>query len=199
MCLKEVMRLINIIWFILIGIGIIFGVITGNGEVLSKAIMNSTQSSVKLVISLAGMMSLWCGVMKIAQKSGITDKLAIPLKPILRFLFKDASKSKDAMGSMILNLTSNMLGLSNAATPFGIKTMEELQKINKNKDTATNDMALFLVINAACIQLVPTSVISMRAACGSSNPGVIIIPAIITTGTAAIMGVIYCKILEKFF
>ncbi|KEH98271.1 nucleoside recognition domain-containing protein [Clostridium massiliodielmoense] len=191
--------MINIIWFVLLGIGIVFGLVTGNGEVLSKSIISSTQSSVKLVIGLVGMMSLWCGVMKIAQKSGITEKLAIPLKPLLRFLFKDASKSKDAMGSMIMNLTSNMLGLSNAATPFGIKTMEELQKINPKKDTATNDMALFLVLNAACIQLVPTSVISMRAACGSQNPGFIILPAIMTTGIAAIMGVVYCKILEKFF
>ncbi len=191
--------MINIIWFVLLGIGIVFGLATGNGEVLSKSIISSTQSSVKLVIGLVGMMSLWCGVMKIAQKSGITEKLAIPLKPLLRFLFKDASKSKGAMGSMIMNLTSNMLGLSNAATPFGIKTMEELQKLNPKKDTATNDMALFLVLNAACIQLVPTSVISMRAACGSQNPGVIIFPAIMTTGIAAIMGVVYCKILEKFF
>src|SRR3712207_6829042 len=137
--------MINVIWFVLLGIGIVFGLATGNGEVLSKSIISSTQSSVKLVIGLVGMMSIWCGVMKIAQKSGITEKLAVPLRPLLRFLFKDASKSKGAMGSMIMNLTSNMLGLSNAATPFGIKTMEELQKLNPKKDTATNDMSLFLV------------------------------------------------------
>jgi spore maturation protein A len=109
------------------------------------------------------------------------------------------SKNEIAMGSILLNLTSNMLGLSNAATPFGIKAMEELQKVNPEKDTATNDMALFLVINAACIQIIPTSIISMRAACGSQNPGSIIIPAAIATGIAAIMGIIYCKVLEKFF
>ncbi|MFU0825763.1 nucleoside recognition domain-containing protein [Clostridium sp.] len=191
--------MINIIWFFLLGFGIIFGLVTGKGEVLSKSVISSTEASVKLVIGLAGMMSLWSGIMKIAQKSGITDKIAVVLRPILRLLFKDAPKNKDAMGSILLNLTSNMLGLSNAATPFGIKAMEELQKLNPEKDTATNDMALFLVLNAACIQLVPTSIISMRAACGSTNPGIVIIPAMITTGTAAIMGIIYCKILEKFF
>lgn len=191
--------MINIIWFFLLIVGIIFGLITGNGEIISKAVISSTEASVKLIIGLIGMMSLWCGIMKIAQKSGMTDKIATVLKPILNLIFKDVSKNKNAMGSILLNLTSNMLGLSNAATPFGVKAMEELQKVNPNKDTATDDMALFLVLNAACIQLIPTSVISMRAACGSNNPGIIIVPAIITTGVAAIMGIIYCKILQKIF
>ncbi|MCY6484894.1 spore maturation protein [Clostridium aestuarii] len=191
--------MINIIWFFLLSFGIIFGLATGKGELISQAIMSSTEKSVELIIGLIGMMCLWSGIMKIAQKSGITEKLAKVLTPVLKFLFKDVSKNKNAMGSILLNLTSNMLGLSNAATPFGIKAMEELQKVNPKKDTATDDMALFLVINAACIQLIPTSVISMRAACGSKNPGMIIIPAILTTGIAAIMGVVYCKILQKFF
>lgn len=191
--------MINFIWFFLLIFGIIFGLVTGKGAIISNSVITSTESSVKLIIGLVGMMCLWSGVMKIAQRSGITEKLAKLLKPILKILFKDVSKNENAMGSVLLNLTSNMLGLSNAATPFGIKAMEELQKTNPNKDTATDDMALFLVINAACIQLIPTSVISMRAACGSKNPGVIIIPAILATGIAGVMGIIYCKILEKFF
>ncbi|MCY6355246.1 nucleoside recognition domain-containing protein [Clostridium sp. ZS2-4] len=191
--------MINIIWFFLLIFGIIFGLATGKGDIISKSIIDSTENSVQLLIGLIGMMCLWSGVMKIAQRSGITGKLAKLLKPLLNLLFKDVSKNENAMGSILLNLTSNMLGLSNAATPFGIKAMEELQKVNSNKDTATNDMALFLVINAACIQIIPTSIISMRAACGSKNPGIIIVPAIIATGIAAIMGIIYCKVLEKFF
>ncbi|MCY6960528.1 nucleoside recognition domain-containing protein [Clostridium brassicae] len=191
--------MINYIWFFLMISGIVFGLVTGKGGIISKSIITSTESSVKLIIGLIGMMCLWSGIMKIAQKSGITEKLAKLLRPILNLIFKDVSRNKNAMGSILLNLTSNMLGLSNAATPFGIKAMEELQKTNPNKDTATDDMALFLVINAACIQIIPTSVISMRAACGSKNPGVIILPAIIATGIAAVMGIIYCKILEKFF
>ena len=98
-----------------------------------------------------------------------------------------------------MNLTANMMGLSNAATPFGIKAMEEMQKNNKNKDTASNDMALFLVLNAACIQFLPTTVISIRAAYNSQNPAIIILPAIIATGTAAFLGVVYCKILQRYF
>ena len=112
---------------------------------------------------------------------------------------KDAVKNDKALGAMVMNITSNMLGLSNAATPFGIKAMEELEKDNKNKGVATNDMALFLVLNTAAIQLIPTSVISIRAACGSANPAIIIGPAIVATGSAAIMGVIYCKILQRYF
>ncbi len=98
-----------------------------------------------------------------------------------------------------MNLTANMMGLSNAATPFGIRAMEEMDRLNPNKGTTTNDMSLFLVLNAACIQIVPTTIISIRAACNSMNPGVIIVPAIISTTVAAIVGVCSCKLLERYF
>lgn len=191
--------MINVIWFFILVCGILFGLITGNAEILSKAIVTSTESTVKLIIGLAGMMCLWCGVMRIAEKSGLTGELAKVLRPILRRIFKEAGKDEQAMGAMVMNLTANMMGLSNAATPFGIKAMEEMQRLNRDKDTASNDMALFLVLNAACIQFVPTTVISIRAACNSSNPGAIIIPAVLATGTAAVTGVIICKILQKYF
>jgi len=190
---------INYIWFFILVFGIIFGLITGKADVLSKSIVASTENTVTLVIGLLGIMCLWCGVMKIAEKSGLTNKIAKLLKPILRLLFKDAARDEKALGAIVLNLTSNMFGLSNAATPFGIKAMEEMDKLNKDKGTASNDMALFLVLNAACIQFVPTTVISIRAACKSHNPGVIIIPAIVATGTAALVGVIACKILQRYF
>jgi len=190
---------INYIWFFIIIIGVGFGIITGRGDIVSKAIVNSTGSTVELTMQLVGLMCLWCGVMKIAEKSGLTYKVSKVLKPLLKMLFKESSNNPSVMEPMIMNLTSNMMGLSNAATPFGIKTMESMEKANINKGTATNDMARFLVLNAACIQFVPTSVISIRAACGSHNPGIIIIPAIITTGIAAIMGMIYCSILEQYF
>lgn len=191
--------MINYIWFFILAFGIIFGLITGRADILSKSIISSTENTVTLVIGLLGIMCLWCGVMKIAEKSGLTDKIAKLLKPILRLLFKDAAKDEKALGAIVLNITSNMFGLSNAATPFGIKAMEEMDRLNKKKGTASDDMALFLVLNAACIQFVPTTVISIRAACKSHNPGVIIVPAIVATGTAAIVGVIVCKILQRHF
>lgn len=191
--------MINIVWFFILAFGILFGIITGRGTEVSKAIVASTDSTVKLVIGLAGIMCLWCGIMKIAERSGLTDKLARVLKPILRVLFKDAAKDEKAMGAIVMNLTANMMGLSNAATPFGIKAMQELKRLNTSSDTASDDMALFLVLNAASIQLFPTTVISIRAAVGSSNPAETVVPAIITTTTAALFAVILCKILEKHF
>lgn len=191
--------MINYVWFIIFVFGIVFGVLTGRGEIVSKAIMNSTLSTIELTIKLLGYMCLWCGIMKIAERSGLTEILGKVLKPLLKLIFKDSSKDAKVMTPMIMNLTSNIMGLSNAATPFGIKTMEAMEKKNNKKGVATNEMARFLVLNAACIQIVPTSVISIRAAAGSNNPGIIIIPAIITTGVAAVMGILYCKILEKYF
>lgn len=191
--------MINIVWFLILVIGIGYGVFNGNGEVVSKAIVSTTSSTVELIIGLVGMMCLWCGVMKIAERSGLTDKLARVLKPILRLIFKDAGKDEKALGAIVMNLTANMFGLSNAATPFGIKAMEEMDRLNKNKEVASNDMVLFLILNAACIQFVPTTVVSIRAACNSQNPGAIIFAALCTTTFASILGVTLCKLLQKYF
>ncbi|MDU1824472.1 nucleoside recognition domain-containing protein [Clostridium sp.] len=191
--------MINYIWFILIFLGILVAIFTGNGAEISTTIVESADSTVKFIIGLVGIMCFWCGVMKIAEKSGLTQKLARLMKPLLKFLFKDSGKDEKALGAIVMNLTANMMGLSNAATPFGIKAMEEMDRLNPNKGRASNDMALFLVMNAACIQLVPSTIISIRAAAGSSNPGAIILPAILSTASAAIVGVICCKILQRYF
>lgn len=191
--------MINYIWFGLIAIGIFLGIAKGDGEALSKAIIGSTENTVALIIGLTGIMCLWCGVMRIAEKSGLTNKISKALLPVLRIIFKDASKSENAMGAMVMNITSNMMGLSNAATPFGIKAIVELDKINPKKGVATNGMALFLVLNSACVQFVPTTIISLRAAEGSKNPALIIIPAFIASLSAAILGIVYCKILQRYF
>lgn len=191
--------MINIIWFLILVIGIGYGVFNGNGEMVSKAIVSSTSSTVELIIALVGMMCLWCGVMKIAEKSGLTDKLAKVLKPVLRLIFKEAGRDEKALGAIVMNLTANMFGLSNAATPFGIKAMEEMDRLNRDKEVASNDMVLFLVLNAACIQFVPTTVVSIRAALNSQNPGAIILAALCTTTFASILGVLLCKLLQKHF
>lgn len=191
--------MINYIWFIMVFFGLLVGIFTGNGEAISKSILTSIDSTVTFIISLVGLMCFWCGVMKVAEKSGFTEKLAKLMKPILKIIFKEAAKDEKALGAIVMNITANMMGLGNAATPFGIKAMEEMDRLNSEKGRASNDMALFLVLNAACIQLVPSTVISIRAAAGSANPGVIILPAIISTGIAAIVGVICCKILQRYF
>ena len=174
--------MINYIWFIMIFFGLIIGIFTGNGEGMSNAIISSINSTVTFIIGLVGLMCFWCGVMKVAQNSGFTEKLAKLMKPILKIIFKDAAKDEKVLGAIVMNITANMMGLGNAATPFGIKAMEEMDRLNTKKGVASNDMALFLVLNAACIQLVPSTVLS-----------------IISTGTAAIVGVICCKILQRYF
>ena len=191
--------MINYIWFVMIFLGLIVGIFTGNGEGISNAIIGSIDSTVSFIIGLVGLMCFWCGVMKVAEKSGFTEKLAKLMKPILKLIFKESAKDEKALGAIVMNITANMMGLGNAATPFGIKAMEEMDRLNNEKGRASNDMALFLVLNAACSQLVPSTVLSIRAAAGSTNPGVIILPAIISTGTAAIVGVICCKILQRYF
>lgn len=191
--------MINYIWFFLIFLGVLVGILTGNGEVISKAIINSSGNTVTFVIELTGIMCFWCGVMKVAENSGLTEKISKLLKPILKLIFKEAAKDEKALGAIVMNLTANMMGLSNAATPFGIKAMEEMDKLNKDKDVASNDMALFLVLNATCIQLIPSTIISIRAACNSANPGIIILPTLVSTATAAIVGVLCCKILQRYF
>lgn len=191
--------MINYIWFIMIFLGLLVGLITGNGEGLSKAIVGSVDSTVQFMIGLVGLMCFWCGVMKVAEKSGLTKKLSKFLRPVLKLIFKDAAKDEKALGAIVMNITANMLGLGNAATPFGIKAMQEMDRLNKDKEKASNDMALFLVLNAACIQLVPTTIISIRAATGSTNPGIILLPAIVASTIAAVVGVISCKILQKYF
>ena len=183
----------------MIFLGLIVGIFTGNGEEMSNTIVSSINSTITFTIGFIGLMCFWCGVMKIAQNSGFTEKLAKIMKPILKLIFKDASKDEKALGAIVMNITANMMGLGNAATPFGIKAMEEMDRLNSDKSIASNDMALFLVINSACIQLIPSTVLSIRAAAESTNPGIIIIPSIISTGTAAIVGVICCKILQRYF
>ena len=191
--------MIYYIWFIMVFLGLVVGIFTGNGEAISQSILTSIDSTVTFIISLVGLMCFWCGVMKVAEKSGFTEKLAKLMKPILKLIFKEAAKDEKALGAIVMNITANMMGLGNAATPFGIKAMEEMDRLNNEKGRASNDMALFLVLNAACIQLVPSTVISIRAAAGSTNPGIIILPAIISTGVAVIVGVICCKILQRYF
>jgi len=191
--------MINYIWFFLIFCGILVGLLSGNGETISKAIINASGNTVTFIIELTGIMCFWCGVMKVAENSGLTEKISKLLKPVLKLIFKEAAKDEKALGAIVMNLTANMMGLSNAATPFGIKAMEEMDRLNRDKETASNDMALFLVLNATCIQLIPSTIISIRAACNSANPGIIILPTLVSTATAAIVGVLCCKILQRYF
>lgn len=190
--------MINYIWFFMIGSGLIYSLIGNNGDKISKSIVDSTSLTVTLIISLIGVMCLWCGIMRIAEESGLTKKLASILRPMLRLLFKEKNNEK-VMGPVVMNLTANILGLGNAATPFGIKAMEELDVVNENKHVASNDMALFLVLNANCIQLFPTTILSIRSMAGSVDHSGVMLGIIVTTFLTSIISIIICKLLQRVF
>ena len=165
---------------------------------VTNSALDYAGTAVNISLGLIGIMALWLGVMKVAEDAGLIAIIANWLKPITKRLFPDIPHDHPAMGSMIMNISANMLGLGNAATPFGLKAMEELEKLNPNKGTATNAMCTFLVINTAGLTLIPATAIAVRAAAGSSEPAIIIGTSIFGAACATTAGLISAKILEKF-
>jgi spore maturation protein A len=165
------------------------------GQVTSSA-LNAAGDAVKIAIGLIGIMALWLGVMRVAEEAGLTKIIARMVKPLTRWLFPSIPEDHPAISAMIMNIAANMLGLSNAATPLGLKAMEELDKLNPEKGTATDDMCTFLVINTSAITLIPATAIAIRASIGSGNPQMIIIPSIIAATCATIVGLTVVKTIQ---
>lgn len=192
--------MINIIWYIMLMISIVAFLVKGDLAGITDTITFSAEHSIELLIGLAGIMAIWSGIMKICEKSGMVEHVSKLLSPMLKILFPGLNrKSPKAMGNIIMNISTNMMGLSNAATPFGVKAMEELQNINKDKEKASDYMVTFLIVNAACIQILPTTVISIMAGLKGSNPTVIIVPCMIATSIALAAGLLSCAVLKRFF
>ena len=180
---------INLVFVGFIAASIIFAAYTNNMEAVTKASFESAKTAVSLAINLIGVMALWLGLVRVLEAGGLMYTLAKYLKPLMIKLFPDVPPTHPAMGAMILNISANMLGLGNAATPFGIKAMVELNKINPFKGTATNAMCLFLAINTSSIALFPLGVIGVRAAANSEDPAGIWLPTLIATLLSTIVGV----------
>lgn len=189
--------MLNIIWPIFIIISYVYAICVGNISNLNNSIFESCKSAVDLSITFLGTMCLWTGVMNIAKKTTLITKLANGLGPIMKILFPDIKKEEEAYGEISMNMVANILGLGNAATPLGLKAMKTMQKKNLKKDTLSNSMAMFIIINTASIQIIPTTVIAIRTSLGSNNPTAIILPVWIATIGAAVVGVITAKILMK--
>ena len=188
----------NYIWFFIILISIISAIYTGKIDDVVNSIMTGAKKSIEVALYLAGIMAFWLGIMKIAEKSGLVSTIAKILKPIAHKLFPSIPENNPAIGDIAMNFTANAFGLGNAATPIGIKAMTELQKLNKNKEVASNDMCTLLAMNTAGWQLVPTTVIAVLVANGAKNPTEIVLPTLIVTTIAFISAIIAVKILEKF-
>jgi spore maturation protein A len=190
---------LNIIWPAFIIISVIYALGTGNIENVSNGIFDSAKSAVELTITFFGTICLWNGIMEIAKQTTLIQKLTKGLKPFIHFLFPEMKQNKQAEEEISMNVVANLLGLGNAATPLGLKAMQTMQKENMKKDTLTNSMAMFIVINTASLQLIPTNVIAIRSSLESNSPSSIILQVWVATIVAAIVGITATKILMKRF
>lgn len=189
--------MLNILWPIFIILSFIYALISGNVSKVNEGIFNSLTDAVELSLTFLGTICLWNGIMSIAKKTSLIKKMTDFLKPFINFLFPDLKNNENVKQEISMNMIANILGLGNAATPLGIKAMKTMQKENKQKDTLTNSMMMFIVINTASIQLIPTNVIAIRMSLNSQNPTMIILPVWIATIIAAVVGIVFTKILIK--
>lgn len=191
--------MINWIWMGLIVIGILAGALDGQEGLkkVTEGAMKSANTAVELSIGLVGVMAMFLGLMKIAEEAGLVQVLAKVMAPIMKRLFPEVPADHPAMGAMMMNMAANVLGLGNAATPLGLKAMQELQKLNPYKHTASNAMCMFLAINTSSVQLVAGTVIALRIAAGSTNPTSIIGPTLVATSIGTVFAIFITKVFEK--
>ena len=199
----------NYLWGGMLLLGILYGAFTGNLSQVTESILDSAKEAVTLCISMAGITGFWCGLMKIAEHSGLIEKITEKIRPLLRFLFPGLPGNHRAGEAISLNMIANFLGLGWAATPAGLKAMEELGRLEddrragkapgpvREQGTAGNEMCTFLIVNISSLQLIPVSVIAYRSQYGSVNPAGIIGPAILATAVSTAAAVLFCRIMER--
>jgi spore maturation protein A len=188
----------NTVWLVVVCLSIIFAAINGRIDGFTKAMFEAGKAAVEVCLYLVGIVSLWLGLTKILEDAGLIYKLSNFFRPAISFLFRNIPEGHPAITSITLNLLANLFGLGNAATPLGIKAMEDLQTLNTEKDTITFEMMLFIVINTSSIQLIPFTVIGLLASYGSRNPNAVILPTLIATviSSATAVGILY--LFKKF-
>jgi len=189
---------VNYVWTILIVGGILVAAFTGRVEAVTSSALDSVKVAVELALGLIGVMAFWLGLMKIAEKAGLVKIIARILRPILKRIFPEVPAEHPAMGSMLANIAANMLGLGNSATALGLRAMQDLQKINTDKESASNSMATFLAINTSSVTLIPATVIAIRVSAGSTAPTEILGPVLVATGVSTTVAIIVSKFLQRF-
>lgn len=182
--------MLNYIWLALLLSGIAVAAINGNIEVVTQTALQSANDAVAICINLIGVMCLWLGIMRIGEKAGLIEALSRLVRPIMVRLFPSVPSDHPALGAIIMNLSANILGLGSAATPFGLKAMQELQKLNGGRKQASEAMCTFLALNTSCITLIPATIIAVRVNFNSANPTEIVGPTIFATGCSMIMAVL---------
>ena len=190
--------MLNYLWLGMIVVAVVLAGIQGNLDRLTTEALQAAQDSVlKIAFPLLGLTVFWLGLMRLAERAGLIQALARRLRPLLRWIFPEVPEDHPAMGSMVLNMAANMLGLNNAATPLGLRAMEDLQKLNPHPDTATNAMCMFLALNTSSLQLIPTTAISLLAAAGSKQPTAVVGTALMATTISTLVGFAAAKWLQN--
>lgn len=189
----------NYIFFILIALSIILGILNGTLENVVNSMLTACNTAVKISFSLIGIMAFWLGIMRLAEKSGLVIIISKALKPIAKMLFKDIPPEDPAVGDIAMSVTANALGLTNAATPIGLKVMQELQKNNPEKESASDSMCMFLGMSTAGFQIIPATVIAILIGAGAKNPTEIILPTLIVTTLSFITAIAAALILQKLW
>ncbi len=211
--------MMNYIWGGMLIIGIIFGVVTGNMQAVTDAVLQSSKEAITLGISMLGIVAFWTGLMEVAEESGVITGLTRLIAPFMRFLFPNIPKGHRAWDSLSANFVANILGLGWAATPAGLRAMNDLEQLERERGngeymeaersknslqnqttdarTASNEMCTFLVMNISSLQLIPVNIIAYRSQYGSANPAAVIAPAIVATFFSTVVAVIYCKVMDK--
>lgn len=189
--------MLNIIWTSMMLISFVTAAITGNTEATMTALLESGTKAIELLISIGGIMAMWSGFMAIADKSGMVDRISDFMSPLIKLLFKSARTDADCRRAISMNIVANFFGLSNAATPLGLKAMKLLSAKSNIKGVATDDMCMLAIINSASVQLIPSTLIAMRVAAGSTSPGSIILPIWVVSIITATSGICMAKAMAK--
>lgn len=184
--------MLNVIWVLMMVLAAVFAIINNRVDEVVQSIPIQAKLAFDMALSLGGMMALWLGLMKVAEDAGLISKLVLLLRPVMRRLFPSVPEEHPAMGAMVMNFISNMLGLNNASTPFGLRAMKELQTLNNNSDVASDDMCLFIAINASSIQLIPTTAIAILTTAHGSNPTNIIMTTLLATTCTTVISISVC-------
>src|SRR5512138_1654057 len=187
------------IWTALLAAAVAAAAVNGRMAELTGAAVESAGKAVTLALGLAGVMALWLGLMRVAEEAGLVRALARAARPLMRRLFPSVPPEHPAMGAMLMNISANLLGLGNAATPFGVKAMQELETLNPHRGTASDAQALFCALNTASLQLIPASVIALRAAAGSRAPGEIIGATLLASLCGATAAIVSAKLLGRLY
>ena len=189
--------MLNYIWFGLMAIALVVAGFNGTADAVTKGAVESAGTAVQIAIGLVGIMALWLGIMRIAEAAGLVSLLGRALRPVVRWLFPDVPVGHPAAGSLVLAVAANVLGLNNAATPLGIKAMEDLQTLNADKESASNAQVTFMAITTSGVQLIPATMIGVLAAAGATSPTAIIGPSLVATAAGTVAAVAAAKLLER--